>query len=151
MNIFNLFRNILKSKSNNIKSYDIISVDYMKVIDSDEIGFIDTPPFEQSHYGSEIEYKQYLENVQPLIEEYEKIGTIHPLRYDSFEDIKRNLKEQQKLNNFESSFLDCGNWINAVKTLDSKYIVGSNGRHRMYVAKKYGFKLIIHVCQEQIK
>lgn len=149
MKFFNLFGNVLKSKFN-IETHDVISVNYMKVINSDEIGFVEPPPFGQSHYGSEIEYKQYLESVQSLIEEYENTGAIHSLKYNSFEDMKKNFKTQQKINDFKNSFLFCGNWINAEKTLNSKYIVCSNGRHRMYVAKKYGLKLIIHVCQEKI-
>lgn len=150
MMIFNLFRNVLKLKSNHIEAHNVIRVDYIKVINPDEIGFVEPPPFDQSHYGSEIEYKRYLESVQPLIEEYESTGSIHHLKYDSLECVKKNLNEQQKLNDFKSSFLSCGNWINTEKTLNSKFIVCTNGRHRMYVAKKYGLRLIIHVCQEQI-
>ena len=133
-----------------IKEHEVVTVDYLKVITPSEIGDVEIPPFKQSHYGSEDEYRQYLESVQELIDEYENTGTIHSLSYDSFEDVSKNYEEQQRINKFKSFFLSCGNWINAEKTLDSKYIVCSNGRHRMYIAKKYGLKLIIHVCQEQI-
>ena len=151
MSFFNIFKLKIDSKAYRKKAYEIVSTDYIKVINSIEIGSIDSPPFEQSHYNSEQEYKQYLESIQPLIDEYEKTGNIHSIEYDPKADIEQFIKEQQRLQNFKSSFLDCANWINAEKTTDSKYIVCTNGRHRMYVAKKYGFRLIIHVCQEQHK
>ena len=141
-----------KNKENaNISTTMKVATDYMKVINAAEIDEMRMPAFNQSHWGSEEDYKLYLESVQSLIEEYEQTGAIHTLEYNSLDDIEKNREEQHKLNQFNSSFLSVGHYINVEKTLTGKYKVVSNGRHRMYVAKKFGFKLLVHVAQEVVE
>ena len=38
-----------------------------------------------------------------------------------------------------------GQRIEAIKTMDGHYEVLYDGHHRMYVAKKYGLRLVVHV------
>lgn len=64
------------------------------------------------------------------------------------EEISKDRDNRFFRENFIGSFLCDGQWINAGKNVSGKYYVASNGRHRMYIAKKYGLKLIIHVAQE---
>lgn len=136
-------------KKENVENHFLVSTDYMLVIKPDEIAEMDAPMFGKSHYGKELEYKTYLECIQPLVEEYERTGRIHTLEYNSFADIKKNQEERKILDNFNYSFLNCANWVDVEKRISGKYRVCSNGRHRMYVAKKYGLKLLVHVTQEE--
>jgi hypothetical protein len=129
----------------------IVTTDYLQVIEASEIVEMEAPPFNQAQWKDESDYKSYLESVQPLIEEYERTGSIHNLEYNSFNDIERNRDEQHNLKHFRDSFMDAGQWISVEKSIDGKYRVVSNGRHRMYVAKKYGLKLLVHVSQEVIE
>lgn len=128
----------------------VITVDYMKVITAYEISPMKEPPFALADWASEEEYRAYLEDVQPLIKEYETQGKIHDLVYETFEDIDRNRNEQHKINQFKWSFLNSAEWINVEKTMEGTYKVVTNGRHRMYVAKKYFLNLIVHVTQEEV-
>lgn len=125
------------------------TTDYYKVIRPDEIAELPAPPFNQSQYGSEADYVSYLRLVQPLIEEYERTGEIHTIEFKSLDDVAQYSEEKRFLDQFRYSFLDCGSHINTVKKLDGTYIVASNGRHRMYVARKYGLKLLVHVSDEE--
>lgn len=88
--------------------------------------------------------------MQPLIEEYERTGEIHTIEFKSLDDVTLLGEEKRFLDQFRHSFLDCGSHINTVKKLDGTYIVASNGRHRMYVARKYGLKLLVHVAGEEL-
>ena len=124
--------------------------DYYKVITADEIMELEEPPFDVSHYGKEDEYKSHLESVQLLVNEYEKNGDIHTLEYNSYEDIERNRDEKMLLDNFRNSYLHDSERIEVKKLLNGKYRFCTNGRHRLYVAKKYDLKLIVHVREEQI-
>lgn len=131
-----------------IETKKVVSTDYMQVIEAAEIIDMEIPLFHQGKWGSEDEYRVYLESVQFLIEKYEHMGAIHTLRYDMFSDILKNREEQLMINNFKASFMEAEHWVNVEKTIEGKYRVVSNGRHRMYVAHKYGLKLLVHVSQE---
>ncbi len=126
----------------------IVSTDYLKVIYPSEIAEMEVPPFNQSHWPDELIYKESLEHVQPLIEEYEHTGSIHTLEYNSYDDIERYRTERHELNKFNYSFMDRNNGISVEKMLSGQYRVLNNGRHRMYIAKKYNLKLLVHVTQE---
>lgn len=139
-----------KKKLKNCK-YERIITDYMKVINPCDMVEIEKPLFDKSHWGKEEDYKLYLENIQPLIEEYELTKTIHTLKYNSLADVKKNRDEQNRLNHFNNSFLSAANWINVEKMLNGKYRITTNGFHRMYVAKKYNLKLLVHVAQEVVE
>ena len=83
-----------------------------------------------------------------MIEEYEKSGSIHLLEYNSFDDVLKNVNEQCRLDNFRKTFME-GNCIMAGKMLSGQYKVIDSGYHRMYVAKKYNLKVLVHVVQEE--
>jgi hypothetical protein len=130
------------------KSRRVVTTDYLQVIEASEIAELEAPPFNQAQWKDESDYKAYLESVQPLIEEFERTGSIHTLEYNSLDDIERNREEQHTLDVFRYSFMDVGQWIGVEKSIEGLYRVVSNGRHRMYVARKYGLKLLVHVSQE---
>ena len=127
-----------------------VTANYMKVISGSEIADIEAPAFGQGHWTTEDVYRTNLENMQPLIDEYERTGMVHTVEYNSLDDIEKNAEEQRKLDVFNNSFLKPGNRIDVEKTIDGKYKV-INGRHRMYVAQKYNLKLLVHVSQEVLK
>lgn len=145
--MFNLFR----KKTDTINSHPdtkVVATDYLKVIYPSEIVEMEIPSFNQSDWSAELEYKESLERIQPLIEEYERTGSIHDLTYSSISDIDKNADEQRTINNFKFFFMDKRNWINVEKTLSGQYRVLDNGQHRMYIARKYDLKLLVHVSQE---
>ena len=121
-------------------------MDDWKVISASEIEDLEPPRFGAEN--SELSYKEYLESVQPLIEEYEKSSSIHLLEYNSFDDVLKNANEQCRLNNFKLSFMGAG-CIQVEKRLSGQYKVIDSGYHRMYVAKKYNLKVLVHVVQEE--
>lgn len=124
-------------------------VDYFKVISPEEIQEMDEPPFNEGQWSSEEEYKEFMERMQPLFDEYDCNGKIHTVEFKTIEDITRYRDEWRRLNNFNAQFLQSGQYINVVKNPDGTYKVASNGRHRLYVAKKYGLRVLVHVAEER--
>lgn len=116
--------------------------DYI-VIKPEQIAPIEEPPF-GGRYLEEEEYVDYLRKVQPLIEEWESTGTIHDVVLNSIKDVHEKREEIVFLNNFKAAFLNVGKHIDVRLNSDALYDVASNGRHRMFIAKKYGFKLIVY-------
>lgn len=121
-------------------------MDDWKVIFASEIEDLEPPRFGVEN--SELSYKEYLESVQPLIEAYEKSGSIPLIEYNSLDDVSKKVNEQCRLNNFKLSFMGAG-CILVEKTLSGQYKVIDSGYHRMYVAKKYNLKVLVHVVQEE--
>lgn len=117
-----------------------IGSDYYTIIYPDEIMPMDEPEFSVSHWYSELEYKQFLEQMQPLMEWYEASCF-------SFTDCVHD-DDEKMTSLFENSFVDVGHRIDVEKIPSGKYRVVSNGRHRMYVAKKYKLKLLVYVVQK---
>lgn len=137
-----LMKKLRGKKKSSAMDHKVITTDYFRVIEPSEIEYNSKiPDFGVPGRPSEEEYKDYLKSVQYLIEEYQNTGAIC-----SFDNIKK-YSEQEKLNKFKCCFLD-GDCIAVEKTLSGKYRVLFNGYHRMYVARKYGLKLLVHVCQE---
>lgn len=119
-----------------------LTVNYHMVISSSEISSSEIPPFEKSsHHGTELEYKKYLEELQPVFEICKmKSGVPHREDVPFLSDFEWN--------HFYSSFVDAGDCINVKKLPDNTFAITSNGAHRMYVAKKYGLQLLVHVSDE---
>lgn len=112
----------------------IKSCGYFTVIKPEEIGNVkEIKDFECSNRWKEEDYKNYLESVQQLITNYEKIEDV-----DTINDKK-----------FYVDFFNFSNRITVTKTKYGKYEVTDNGHHRMFIAKKYGLKLIVYVEQEE--
>lgn len=98
-----------------------------KILNPEEISEIDAPPFDTGKYASEEKYKDFLESMQPYFDEYEKSHSL-PERYkEIFLGVYR---------------------VKAIKKKDGQYRPGSGGRHRMFIARKYGFRLLVEVSGE---
>ena len=142
--IFNLFKKkqaIPQTSTQNTKS-----VDYLIVIKADEIAEMDEPPFNIGKWGDEKKYKSLLIEMQPLFDEYRRNGTLDspfPINGTN-EEISIYKQKQKCISLFISSY------IQTVKTKDQKYKIASDGRHRMYVAKKYSLDILVHVAAEEI-
>lgn len=63
-------------------------------------------------------FLKHLLETQPLIKSYEVTGDIH------------------------SEFIKSDSIIHVMKTDENTFIPSSNGHHRLYIARKYGLKLI---------
>jgi|SRR3712207_3845552 len=88
--------------------------------------------FNSGTYDSEEEYKKHLERMQPLIDEYQENGFIN-------DEISKDLREE-----FYNSFFYRANCVFA-NFENGKYRFCTNGRHRLYVARKYKFKIICFI------
>lgn len=123
--------------------------DYFIVIMPDEIEDIEPPEFGQHGKLPEEGYVEMLKRAQPLIEEYKKNHYIQPLVFNSFSDIEEKRDEKVFRDNFDDGFFGvCRIW--AEKTSSGKYRIITNGKHRAFIAKKYGFNLIVNVVNEAI-
>ena len=141
---FDLFKK--KKEVPQAPTYDTKSVDYLIVINGNEIAEMDEPPFDEGKWGKEEMYKSLLIEMQPLFEEYRRTGTLesaYPLN-GTKEDIALYNQKQKCISLFVSSY------IQTVKTKDQKYKVASDGRHRLFVAKKYSLDILVHVTAEEI-
>lgn len=146
------FLSKIRKKSSTTLDSKVISTNYFKVIEPSEILYdSQIPKFDLCGRRSEKEYMDYIKSVQYLIEEYRNTGKIHSIEYTSFDDIKKYREEQEILDAFRDNFLSIGKSITVEKTCTGQYKVVSNGYHRMYVAKKYGLKLLVRVCQEIVE
>lgn len=113
-----------------------------KVIYPEEMADVELPPF-GGRYRLEKEYKEYLEKSQPLFDEFEKTGRIVEVDALVGKPMVGLSDEEEWLLNFEHIMMgpDCV----TVEEQGGKYVISSNGGHRLYVAKKYGLKLLVKV------
>ncbi|MCR5608111.1 MAG: hypothetical protein K6G26_03530, partial [Lachnospiraceae bacterium] len=112
---------------------------------STEIDDIEKPLFGEGKRGTEESYKNYLESVQSLILEYEENYKIHEIHSNTMKEVFENMSEKIFLNAFKDNFLSANGRIGVKKKSSGKYTVSTNGYHRMYVAKKYGLKLLVYI------
>ena len=143
--ILNLFRKKQKAIPQ-ASTCNTKSADYLIVIKGDEIAEMDEPSFNLGKWGDEQMYKSLLIEMQPLFDEYRKSGSLDsPFPINGTDDDIMFYNQKQKcISLFISSY------IQTVKTKDQKYKVTSDGRHRMYVAKKYSLDILVHVAAEEI-
>jgi hypothetical protein len=130
-----------------------IRVDNFVVINPEEIEDLGEPVFNLTGKLREEEYLKLLVDSLPYILEYEASGSVAKLEYnakDSDAELHTKWEENCKRDAFVRGFLDSGSYINVEKTISGKYRCLSNGLHRLYVAKKYGQKVIVHVYQEEV-
>lgn len=141
---FNLFKK--KQAISQTSTPNTKSVDYLIVINGNEIAEMDEPPFNIGKWSDEEKYKSLLIEMQPLFDEYRQKGSLdspYPIN-GTDDEISIYKKKQKCISLFISSY------IQTVKTKDQKYKVASDGRHRMYVAKKYSLDILVHVAAEEI-
>lgn len=113
-----------------------------RVIYPDEMADEENPPF-GGRYKLEPEYKDYLERSQRLFDEFEQTGRIREV--DAIIG-----KPMVGLSDGEAWLLDFKHIMlgpDCVKVIEQggKYVISPDGRHRLYVAKKYGLKLLVKV------
>lgn len=118
----------------------MIRSDY-RVLTPVELPNIDRPPFNNGRYRSEEDYFEYLKKGQPYFEEFERTGQIAEIAALIGRPLAGLSEHDEWMLDFEHNFLgpDCV----TVEEQDGKYVLSSNGRHRMYVAKKNGLKLLV--------
>ena len=118
----------------------MVQTKYM-VLYPDEIPNVEYPGFGGVRRKTEEEYLDYVRKGQPYFDEYEKtdkIAEIEALRGKPM--VGLSLHEEWLLD-FEHNFL--GPNSVTVEIQNGKYVLSSNGSHRLYVAKKYGLKLLV--------
>ena len=102
-----------------------------RVINPTEIEHIDKPEFGKYNRRTEKEYKQLLVDSQEYFCRYIKNPSNNS--YWIYEDVDAAYL-----------YIDIEHAITVFKSKNGKYIMASNGRHRLYVAKKN--KLPVLVC-----
>lgn len=106
-----------------------------RLINPTEIDDIDKPEFGKYNRRTELEYKQLLEDSQEYFCKY-------------VENPNNNSFWIYKHVNAAYLYIDIGHAITVCKKENGKYIVASNGRHRLYVAKKYELPVLVCVFDE---
>ena len=133
---------------------DTIIVDRYEVIEPDRILITEKPEFGTYRRQTEEEYKEFLLKAQPFIKEYVENGKIHNPLDDEINslDKERSIERFNKVrevNQFNTCFLGSES-IRVRKTINGKYTMCGNGRHRLYIANKYNIKLLVHVVEEEV-
>ena len=127
---------------------------HLIIINGRKLKRMDKPPFDSGHWGSEKDYKDYLLRIQPLIEEYRSTGWVDNIPFDFRNDPEDKIEEIRKENAlrgcFRSDFLQAINYIVVKRCRFGKYRVTTNGRHRAYIAKKYGLNLIVWLDEKEV-
>lgn len=100
------------------------------IIQPSEIGRLEKPEFGTGRRGTELEYKKLIEDSQEFFQRYIENPTT-----DSF------YIEEKK--DAAYIFVDIANAITVGKNEYGQYEMDSNGRHRLYVAKKYKLPLLV--------
>lgn len=111
------------------------------VLRPDEIPNIDYPGFGGTRRKTQAEYLDYVQKGQVYFDEYERTGHIAALKALKRKSLVGLSEHDEWLLAFEHNFLgpDCA----SVEIEKGEYVLSSNGSHRMYVAKKYGLKLLV--------
>ena len=153
MSILDFLNRRVQPKNSEVSTIVTKKVDYYEcIIDSDRILIDKRPEFNQLNRPSEQSYKNFLTESQPYIDEYLIKGTIEN-KYNQLQDmsIEVNLKrvnEERRLSKFRNALFGTDS-INVSKTKEGYYRVAKNGRHRLYVAKKYKIRVLVHVILEE--
>ena len=95
------------------------------VISASEIADIEIDDFGINGRHSEYDYKELLEKYQYI--------------FNTFDSDK----SYADMDEFYSLFLDSGGAITVCKGKNGLYEYASNGRHRLYVAKKYNLSVLV--------
>ena len=130
-----------------------VKADYFKILSPSEIythPISGTAYFWEGH-DSEEHLLPFVKKYQPLIEEYESTGDIL-IEYP--EEIPMNdptgeIQAMQAKETAKFFMLDPLVNVDVKKRIDGLY-EANRGYHRMYVAKKYGLRLLVHVSTEDI-
>jgi hypothetical protein len=123
---------------------------YYKVIKPDDIYIAD----EDQHldwgcrnHPTEKELLESLKNSQTYITEYEKTGDINTALdlnpNDDFETIKEKRKEQEVILNYKNILMNPKTCLRVkrIGLIKKKYMRTEDGRHRLYIAKKYNRRI----------
>ncbi len=148
--IINFFRGLFSKKTHATENPKAVTdttlpVKEYRVINGSDIEDVGEPEFNISHWVTEEIYKKDLEEALPYFEEFSKTGTIKKYPYNSLDDIQKHYDLNQKIHNVERNYMDSGNHVSVIETANGKYIAAVNGRHRLYVARKYNLKILVYV------
>lgn len=114
------------------------------VINSMEIGDMETPVF-GGRYAEESDYRKLLEDMQKLFDEFETTETVKAPEYDHIDDISLKRDDQACYDNFMRTFISTANRVTVRKSFDGRFYPVTDGIHRLYVARKYGLKILVCV------
>lgn len=126
-------------------------IDYFRAIGPEEMQDIREYDKDAHFWDGRAPEEQILEYVksdQPLIDEFQETGEVL-VQYPYPDQAAREKAGLKEL--IFGHGLQNGREIRVTRKLDGTFIVSGNGRHRMYVARKYGLKLLVHVIGEEIE
>lgn len=101
-----------------------------RIIHSNEISFMRNPGFPWKG-NSEKDFVNFMKQSQQYFKEWEQT--------------KSNASYKVGNVDFAYVYLDIGRCVCVERKKNGKYIVASEGRHRLYVAKKYKFDILVCV------
>lgn len=114
------------------------------VINAMDIADVETPVF-GGRYAEESDYRNLLEDMQKLFDEFATTGTVKAPEYDHIDDIPLKRRDQIGYDNFMRTFISTANRVTVRKGFDGRFYPVTDGFHRLYVAKKYGLKILVCV------
>ncbi len=94
------------------------------------------------HGFSKNDYLNYLAAIQPAIDTYEQTNNVE----EACETLDNNADKNAFLKLFDPL-----TEITVNKDIDGSFYIASNGRHRLYTAREYKYKIIAHMTGERIK
>lgn len=127
-----------------------IPVKKYRVINGSDVEDMEEPEFSIAHWVSEDIYRKDLEESKVYLEEFKNTGTIKKYPYESLDDIPKYYDLNQKIRRFEDNYMDSGNHVSVIETPEGKYRSCTNGRHRLYVAKKYNLDIMVYVESKEL-
>lgn len=114
------------------------------VIEPTSIRELEVPEFGIGKWATEEEYLTHLRSMQAVFDEY--------AIKKSISSIVKQLPENEQFSfrkNFYGSYIEAGDSIRVKKHQDGTYSLLGNGTHRLYVARKYKLRILVHVIEEE--
>ena len=131
---------------------------YFTLIMPDQIRRMKRPEFGSHGRLTIREYRKELQRFQPWFEEYSRFGTIREFadldkHKDRFLDPDPEVRRVESMkwmrrDHFECCFLEKA-CITVMKHKDGTYSVLTNGRHRLYAAKRFRLPVLVCVAEEE--
>lgn len=113
------------------------------VISGNKIADMETPVFDTVNHGEE-DYKNLLEQMKPLFEEFERTGDIKAPQYTNMDEIELKRNEQKIYDNCIWHFINPVNRIE-VERLKNGLYRPMDRYYKLFTAKKYGMKILVYL------
>lgn len=113
------------------------------VIDGNEIIDFETSIFNENNI-KEIDYKNLLEQMQPLFDEFKCTGDIKKSQYTNMDEIVLRRAEQKMYDDCMWNFINPVNRIE-VQRLGNGLYKPMDRYYKLYTAKKYGMKILVYL------